>query len=184
MTSRVFNCINFLPNYGSYKISISKNLIHYHSQKMHFMIIDADEDRSIFPQKFPQQRQPWVHHAQPLVMSGQVFGLAADDLPQPSPHLRTVDGVVVDPVFIARVVGGIDVNALDLPGIVGQERLEGEEIVTFDQQIAVVRVAGREIRFFPEQVKGNLAMMIEDGFFPDLVKRRHKINRSEIVRER
>ena len=45
--------------------------------------------------------------------------------------------VVVDPAFVAGVVGRVDVDALDLAGVGGEEGLEGEEVVAFDDEVAI-----------------------------------------------
>ena len=46
-------------------------------------------------------------------MAGQVLALFADNLTQPLLYFRVVDIIVVDPALVARVVGRIDIDALD-----------------------------------------------------------------------
>jgi len=76
-------------------------------------------------EKLPQQgKGRWVHHAQPLVVPGEVFRFPADHLAKPRPHLGAVDCIVVSPVLISGVVRRSHVDALHLPGVVGQKRLQ------------------------------------------------------------
>ena len=70
-------------------------------------IINADENNTIIRQQLLQQLQPRVHHAQPLVVAGQVFALFANHLAQPLLDIRVIDIIVVDPTLVAGVVGRI-----------------------------------------------------------------------------
>jgi len=53
-------------------------------------------------------------------VTGEVFGFSAYDVSEPAADFGAVDVVVVDPVFVAGVVGWVDVDAFDLSGVVGQ----------------------------------------------------------------
>ena len=68
-------------------------------------------------------------------MAGQVLALFADNLAQPLLDFRVVDIIVVDPALVARVVGRINVNALDAPLIPGQQRFQGFQIIAPDNHI-------------------------------------------------
>ncbi len=50
-----------------------------------------------------------IHHAQPLVVAGQVLALFADDLAQPLLDLRVIDVIVINPALVSCVVGRINV---------------------------------------------------------------------------
>jgi hypothetical protein len=52
-------------------------------------------------------------HAQPFIMARQVFGLAVHDLAQPVAHFGRIDVVVVNPALVARVIGRVDIDALN-----------------------------------------------------------------------
>ena len=52
-------------------------------------------------------------------MSGEVFFI--DGFVEPVLHHGRVDVVVVGPVFVAGVVGGVDVYAFDFSGVGGEE---------------------------------------------------------------
>ena len=45
-----------------------------------------------------------------------------------------------DPAFVARVVRRVDVDALHLPGVVRKQRLERNEVVALDDEVAVARL--------------------------------------------
>ena len=47
-------------------------------------------------------------------MAGEVFAFFADDFAKPFLDSWVVDGVVVDPAFVACVIGRIDINAVNL----------------------------------------------------------------------
>ena len=68
-------------------------------------------------------------------MAGQVLALFADNLAQPLLDFWVVDIIVVDPALVARVVGRIDVNALDAPLIPGQQRFQGLQIIAPDNHV-------------------------------------------------
>ena len=76
---------------------ISENLIAYQTQMVKFSIINADKNNPIIRQQLLQQLQARVHHAQPLVMAGQVLALFADNLAQPLLDFWVIDIIVVDP---------------------------------------------------------------------------------------
>ena len=68
------------------------------------------KDNSLVSQQLIQQFQARVHHAQPLVVAGQILALFAYDLTQPLLDFGVVDIIVVDPPLVAGVVGWIDVD--------------------------------------------------------------------------
>ena len=68
------------------------------------MEIETNENNAIIRQQLLQQLQPRVHHAQPLVVAGQVLALFADNRAQPLLDLRVIDIIVVDPALVAGVV--------------------------------------------------------------------------------
>lgn len=68
-------------------------------------------------------------------MTGQVLALFADHLAQPLLDLRVIDIIVVDPTLVAGVVGRIDVDALDAPLILGQQRFQGLQIIAADDHV-------------------------------------------------
>lgn len=58
---------------------------------------------------------------------------------QPFLDHRRVDIVVVAPAFVAGVVGRVDGDAVHPAGIERQERLQGMQVVTLNNQVAVDR---------------------------------------------
>jgi hypothetical protein len=70
----------------------------------------------------------------------------ANDLPEPLANDRTIHVVVVSPPFVASVVRRIDLDALHLPRVVGEQRFQRDEIVALNDQIAVARLTAGEVR--------------------------------------
>ena len=56
---------------------------------------------------------------------------------QPRLHQRAIDVVVVDPVFVAGVVGGIDVDALDFAGVFWEECFQCVEVISVEDEVIV-----------------------------------------------
>lgn len=130
-----------------------------------FNLINADKNNPIICQQLLQQLQARVHHAQPLIMAGQVFSLFADNLAQPLLDLRVIDIIVVDPALVAGVVGRIDIDALDAPLIPGQQRFQGFQIIAPDDHVlaAVVRVR------LPVFIKAVLALQHSERHFQMMI---------------
>ncbi|GAB2726422.1 hypothetical protein GCM10027019_02200 [Melaminivora jejuensis] len=106
----------------------------------------------------------------------QRLAFLADHFAQPFPDLRAVDVVVVDPAFIAGVVRRVDVDALHLPGIARQQRLERMQVVALHDEVARVfalpRAAG-ELRYRLQQTEWHFLVVLDDGFFADPVQCGH-----------
>lgn len=79
-------------------------------------------------------------------MTGEVFSLFADGFAEPLLDLRCIDIVIIDPAFVARVVGRIDVDAFYLARVAGQEGFERVQVVSFDDQIATLGIAAAQCR--------------------------------------
>jgi len=103
-------------------------------------------------------------------MAGQVFGLFADSFAEPGFHFGAVDIIVINPAFIAGIVGRVDVYALNLAGVIWQKCLESQKIVGLHQKIAAVRLTAGKVFSLFEKVKRNLAMMVYYGLFADPVE--------------
>ena len=76
----------------------------------------------------------------------------------------------------------VNLDALDLPGVVRQQRLERHQIVALHDEIAAAVIAARQFRHVLEQPKRNLVVMIHHGFFSNPVQCRHEISRIVIQR--
>ena len=72
-------------------------------------------------------------------MALQVFAVNGRLLFEPFLEQRAVHLVVVNPAFVAGVVGRVDVDALDAAGIAGQQGFEGVEVVAVDDEVSVGR---------------------------------------------
>lgn len=69
------------------------------------------------------------------------------------------------------LVRRVDVDALHLAAVVRQQGLQGQEIVSLDQQIAGAGIADREAGVNFSRWR-DFAMLIENGFFADPVESR------------
>ena len=98
----------------------------------------------------------------------------ADHLAEPFADLWAVDVVIVDPTFVARVVGGIDVDAFYLADIARQQRFEGMEVVALYDQIARVARPPRQFRYGLKQTKRDLVVVLDDRLFANPVQCRHQ----------
>ena len=98
----------------------------------------------------------------------------AHDFTKPLADYGTVDVVVVSPAFVTGVVRRVNVDALDLAGVVRQQRLERHQIVALHDEVAAAGVARGKIRHVLEQMKRDVAVMIYHRVFSNPVERRHK----------
>ena len=139
-------------------------------------VVDADEDGARRREQPSQQLQPRVHHAQPLVVSAEVFALLADDLPEPLPDARVVYVVVVDPSLVAGVVRRIDVDAVNLALVLRQQRLERLEVVAVDDHVPAVRPAAVQHALLGNALKhaiGHVTMVVDHLVLAHPVQSRH-----------
>jgi hypothetical protein len=115
----IIRTVDLLPDEGSNEVDPTKDLIHYGLEIVPFPIVDAHPNASLLGEKLPQKLEPWVHHGQPG---------------------RVLEVVVVMLEGAAGVVGRIDVDALHTTGIVGEEGLEGFEVVALDEEVVSLRI--------------------------------------------
>ena len=92
---------------------------------------------------------------------------------QPRFNDGTFDVVVVNPAFVAGVVRRVNVDALHLPGVVRQQRLERDQIVALHNEIARARLAHGKLRHVAQQMERNGVVMIHNGFFSDPIEGGH-----------
>ena len=81
--------------------------------------------------------QAWPHHAKPLVVAFEVFVVDGAVIAQPLAHERAVDVVVVRPSLVARIIGRVNIDALDAAGVSREQRLQRVEVVAVDDEIVV-----------------------------------------------
>ena len=155
-----------------------KDLIANTFEIVEFIIINADKDCPVVGKQPLQQLEPGVHHAQPLVVAGEVFALLADHVAQPLFNARVADIVVIHPALVARVIGGIDIDALDAALVLGQQGFERLQIVAPDDLVPVrvfrAGLAAAKVGVLMLQHPvGHLQMVIDHLIFSDPFKRRH-----------
>ena len=110
-----------------------KHLVHQQLQPRTVFVVDADQNHAVAGQQLTRQRQALVQKLQPLAVAVAVIG--ADKF------------IVVNPVFVAGVVGRVDVDDADFSGVRGAQQAQAVEVVALDDEVAVVlcprwRVAG------------------------------------------
>jgi hypothetical protein len=125
----------FFPHELRDEILFAKGLVHGRAQTVHFVVVDRDQDNSVVREKLSQHSESWPHHAKPLVVPGEV--LAVNYFAEPFLNHWRTDVVVVDPTFVAGVVGWVDIYALHLAVIVGQQGFERLQIIAMDHQVIV-----------------------------------------------
>ena len=133
-----------LPRYVCDEARRGEDLVANEPQVRELRVVDADEDGTRRSEQLPQKLEPWVHHAQPLVVAGEILTLLTDDVANPLADTRIVDVVVVFPVLVAGVVWRIDVDAVDPALVLGQQRLQRLEVVAVDDHVPAVRAAAVE----------------------------------------
>lgn len=103
-------------------------------------------------------------------MARKVFCLFAYNLTEPRAHFWRGHIVVVYPAFIAGIVWWVDLDTFDLTGIVGQQGLQGFQIIALNQKIARLGVACRQIAIAMNQPIGNLFVVVFNRLFPNPVQ--------------
>jgi len=144
---------------------------------MNLIIINSDEDCAIVSEELMEETEARVHHAEPLVVSGEICSEGPNGFPQPFLDGWAVDVVVVDPTFIAGIIGRIDEDAFDSAGVVGEECFEREEVIAFNEEVAstegfVLNPEG-SIAVVGECMYWHFIVMVNDSFFADPIERWH-----------
>ena len=175
----IIRAVHLAPDECRNAVALSKNFIANRLQVRLLIIINADENRPVISEQLPQELQPRIHHAQPLVMARQILSFFSHDLPEPGADARVVHIVIVDPILVPRVVRRIDVDAIHAPLVLRQQRLQRHEVVAVDDHVPVVRAAlrmhARRIKriFFLQHMIRHVEMMIHDLALPDPLQHRH-----------
>ena len=100
-----------------------------------FIFTNRDKNRPIIREQALKETEAGIHHAQPLVMPREILPFLPHDLAQPALDDRIIHRIIVYPSFIASVIRWIDVDTLHSPLILGEERLQGKQIVPMDHHI-------------------------------------------------
>ena len=104
-------------------------------------------------------------------MAAQVLAFLTHYLAQPLFNPGVVHVVVIDPALVARVVGRINIDALDLPLIPGQQGLERLQIVSTDNH--VVAGLGVVCILFLQNPVGDFQVVVDYLAFADPFKCGH-----------
>ena len=112
-----------------------EDLVAHQLEMRQLVVVDGDEDRPVGRQQPPQQPEPRVHHAQPLVVAREVLARPPHHLAQPPRQPRRAHVVVVRPPLLARVVRWVDVDAPHAPLQPREQRLERLQVVAVDDSV-------------------------------------------------
>ena len=119
------------------------------TQVMNLMIVNVNKDHTIFPQEIPGEVEAGVHHAEPVrVKMAALPGVLSEQiiLVEIALIVHLVDPleiglfsfgevVGIDKGIVAGIVRRVDVDALDLAGVVRQQGLERQQVVALDKQV-------------------------------------------------
>ena len=83
-----------------------------------------------------EEAEAGVHHAEPLIVSGEVYSECSNRFSEPFLDSRIVDVIVINPIFITCIVGWIDEDAIDFASVMGQECLEREKVIAFNEEVS------------------------------------------------
>ncbi len=159
MTCCVLGAVHLVPNDGRDEVLLPEYLVHQTAQVMNLVVVNRHEDHAIVSEQLAQELEAGQHHAAPLVVAGQV--VAVHHPPQPVLHEGRVHVVVVRPAFIPGVVGRVDVDALHLAVVRRQQRLQGCEVVTLnDQVVAQARLVAQPLLAVRQQLVERYGQMV------------------------
>ena len=139
-----------------------------------FVVVNADENCSVLCEKLMEQPQTRIHHAEPFVMTGEVFPFFPDNFTEPFFYFRIVDVIIIDPLFIAGIVGWIDVDTFYSAFVFGEERLESIKVIAVNNFIPAWGSTVVGI-FLVQNPVGDILMMIDDFGFSDPLQSRHEV---------
>lgn len=74
---------------------------------------------------------------------------------------------------LAGIVRRVNVDALHLPGIAGQQSLESVQVIALDNKISASGIAARKLRHRLQKPVRHILMMLDDSFFSYPVQCRH-----------
>jgi len=138
-----------------------------------FIVIECDPKTTVFGKKLVKHSQSRPHHGAPFVMAQAVINADRVRL-QPFPDHGCIDVIVVAPAFIAGVVRRVDKDAVYLARIEGQQRLQGVQVVTMDNHVAVKGDRADAFVFMGrERAEGHRQMVIIDKLFALKTQLRH-----------
>ena len=135
-----------------------------------FVVINADENCSVLCEKLMEQTQTGIHHAEPFVMTGEVFPFFPDNFTEPFFYFRIVDVIIIDPLFITGIVGWIDVDTFYSAFVFREERLESIEVIAVNNFIPAWGSTVVGI-FLVQNPIWDVLMMIDDIGFPESIPR-------------
>ena len=167
----IFRRIVLFPNHVPHKTSSTEHFVAQALQSFLLVVVNGYEDGAVVRQQLAQQGQAGIHHAQPLVVPGEVLAGFAHDFAQPLQQSRVVHVVVVHPLLFPRVVGRVDVDALDASFVFGQESFQGFQVIAMDNLVAAAGFGFRPAFFRRKAVlvlqysEGDFLMVVNHLFF-------------------
>lgn len=105
-------------------------------------------------------------------MSAEVFRFFTDDLSEPFIDFGVVYVVVIDPAFVAGVIGRVDIDTFDFPFVFGQEGFKGFEIIAVDDFVAAIGFFAEGIGLV-QHLERHVEVVVDDFVFGDEVEGGH-----------
>ena len=111
-------------------------------------------------------------------MTGEILSLYADHLPEPFHDSRIVYVIIVDPFLVACVIWRINIDALNLSLIPGQQGFQRVQIISVDDHVLaavvlfVLSVLIIAVLALQHPIR-YIQMMIDNFIFSDPFKCRH-----------
>ena len=107
-------------------------------------------------------------------MPRKIISFFANNLSQPFFNLWIIYIIVVNPSFIACIIRGININALNFPLVHRQECFQRVQIITMNNHVAAVILSIGCKCVLPFQcAERHFQMVIDHFFFTDPVQRWH-----------
>ena len=126
---------SLLPRELAHETILPEDFVENGASVMDLVVVERHPEASTLAQQLIKQFESGIHHAEPLVVAQHVLfvhGVAVE----PLPHNGAIDVVAVTPLLVAGVVRRINEDTVHLLRVIWEKRLEGDEVVASDDQIA------------------------------------------------
>ena len=123
-----------LPNNIAYKAILAKYFIHHQAERGLFVVITRNKDDSVRTEHSAHQHQTRVHHAEPLVMTRQVFSLLSYHFVNPFASTWVVAVVCIRP-FLACVIRWVVIDTFHPSLQSWQQCFQTQQVVAVNNHI-------------------------------------------------
>ena len=115
----VLPCVRLLPNDVGYEVLPPEHLIHYDLQVVRLIVVNEDPDRAVFGEQVAKHFEARVHEREPS---------------------RVLQIVVIVLEGAPGIVGRVNGDAPDAPGVIRQQGFERVEVIPLNEQVLAVAV--------------------------------------------